>query len=93
MSKIKRIYVKQYDGLWSLTPRDAVRLLVKGARGEEWNLDDYGKRLKSFPSGALCRGEDGSVSAWKLGVELIDMPTDFEQWEYLDWASLILERM
>lgn len=93
MSKIKRIYVKQYDGIWSMTPLNAVRFLVKGARDEEWNLDDYGKRLNSFPRGALHRDEIGRVESWDPGVLLIEMPCDFEDHEYLDWASEILGRM
>jgi len=46
---MSRIYVQQYDHYWAFTPRGLRALLERGARGGEWNLDDYGKMLTRKP--------------------------------------------
>lgn len=39
------IYLESYGAIWKLTSRAYVRFLRAVAKGEPWDLDDYGKRI------------------------------------------------
>jgi hypothetical protein len=45
----RRFYAEQYGYCWSFDRSSLHKLLARGASGAEWNLDDYGRRVKCPP--------------------------------------------
>ena len=43
------IYLESYGAIWKLTARAYQRFLRSVAKGEPWDLDDYGKRVADNP--------------------------------------------
>lgn len=46
----KRVYFKQYGTIWSLSRQAVKALAEQAANGQGYDLDDFGKQLKSSPS-------------------------------------------
>lgn len=42
----RRAYALQYGVLWSFSRDQFERFLERGAQTDDWNLDDFGKRLR-----------------------------------------------
>jgi hypothetical protein len=79
--KIKRVYVVVYGDIWALTPKRAADLLFDGATDRGWNLYDYGRELKRFPSRYLHRDEDGYPQQSYNEYPLLE-PLDWPAFEY-----------
>ena len=63
-----RVYVTQFGVTWSLTPQAWRQACEVAVAGQEWDLDDYGRRLSR------------QLSKWKLQHrKTIDW--DDEQWD------------
>lgn len=50
MRKPLRVYVQQYDRVWSLNPLAWSQFLENGAAGKPYDLDNYGRRIKRAPA-------------------------------------------
>lgn len=52
--KFNRVYFNQYGQTWSFSIRDAISMIGQILKGQEYNFDKLGKRVKYTPFGTYA---------------------------------------
>lgn len=77
--KHRRFYVRQYGVIWSMTRAAFRDMLEVGAKGQAFELDDYGRRIKRLPYSRSGLGYDARmVYDWDQGwfAKALELPLD-----------------
>lgn len=82
-----RVYAYQYEAWWALKPQDFKRLLLAGARGEGFDLDEYGTRMKRAPTW----GRDNPMVFKMLDWGPEDFQRTLDEWERNDYPFKYLK--